>query len=314
MLLDRIALFVNVAKHQNLAKTARGMHVSSSAVSQRLKSLERDFGVKLYKRNKTGIELTNEGRLLLTTASQVLNQLDTLRKTLNPDSEKPVQRLSVGGTYNTSAKYLPSAIATFQKIHPEIQVTFLTSHGRAVENWIRDGELDIAIVQSPSESCIAELYTEYFAMDNLAFFACAGHPLTKKQKISLEDLANTPLIVRAGGTGATQRILTLLESRSFKLNVALRCASPDAVKAAVRRKMGVGILFHNLIEDDIRRKELKILRVPGLPRMSGTSYIVYDKTKPLKHPAAEFLAILHDMKSRQKNPIVVRNLTGTDQS
>ena len=91
MLLDRIELFVNVAKHQSLAKTARGMHVSPSSVSQRLKSLENDFGVKLYKRNKDGIELTSAGRTVLSTANQVLHQLDTLRQTLKSNAQKAVK-------------------------------------------------------------------------------------------------------------------------------------------------------------------------------------------------------------------------------
>jgi LysR family transcriptional regulator, transcriptional activator of the cysJI operon len=302
MLLDRIELFVNVAKDCNLAKTARGMHVSPSSVSQRLKSLEKDFGARLYRRTKNGIELTYAGRALLSTANQVLHQLQSLRRTLNPYSEKRVQTLSVGGTFTPSAKHLPSAIAAFQKSHPEIQITFLTSHRPTVEKWTRDGEVELAIVQSPSKSCIAELCAEPFAVDTLAFFAHAGHPLAKKQKISFEELANTPLIVREAWE-PMERVLALVRSRGLKLNVALRCDSPDAVKAAVRAKMGIGILFHDLIEEDIRRKELKILRIPGLPRMSARSYIVYDKTKPLNHPATEFLALLRYMKTQQKKPI-----------
>ena len=219
MLLDRIELFVNVAKHQNLAKTARGMHVSPSSISQRLKSLENDFGVKLYKRNKDGIELTNAGRTLLSTASQVLIQLDTLRKTLNPHSETAVQTLTVGATYNPSARAVPSAIAAFQKHYPGIKVRFLTSYRRTVEKWVRDGEVDIALIQSPSESCIAELTTEHFALDSLALFAYSGHPLTKKQNVGLADLAKVPLIVRED-TGTTQKMLSLLRSRGLTLNVA----------------------------------------------------------------------------------------------
>jgi DNA-binding transcriptional LysR family regulator len=301
MLLDRIELFVNVAKHQSLAKTARGMHVSASSVSQRLKSLEKDFGVKLYQRNKDGIELTDAGRLLLSTASQVLNQLDTLRKTLNSGSEKVVQRLVVGATYNPSARDLPSAIATFQKTHPDIKVTFLSAHRVAVERWVRDGEVDIAIVQSPSESCVADLFTEYFSVDTVTVFAHACHSLAKKQKLTVEELAQTPLIIR-DGRGTSHKMLNVLRSRGLKLNIALRCASPDAVKAAVRKKMGVGILFHNQIEEDIRRKDFKVLKFDGLPRIAGNSYIVYDKTKPLNAPATEFVALLRKMKSRQTKP------------
>jgi DNA-binding transcriptional LysR family regulator len=170
MLLDRIELFITVAKYQSVAKTARGMHVSPSSVSQRLKSLERDFGVKLYKRNKDGIELTNEGRTLLSTASEVLNQIDTLRRTLNPNSDRTLQqRLVVGATYNPSAKYLPAAIASFQKGRPDAVVTLLTSYRREVEKWVRDGEVDIAIIQSPSESCMADFLPSILRSTPLPF-------------------------------------------------------------------------------------------------------------------------------------------------
>jgi DNA-binding transcriptional LysR family regulator len=308
VLLNRLELFVKVAQQQNLAKTARGMHVSPSSVSQRLKCLEKDFGAKLYKRTRHGIELTNAGRVFLSTAHHILTELDTLRTSLCPNSEKNIQTLSVGGTFTPSAKYLPSAIAAFQKNHPEIEVRFLTADRHRVEKSIKDGEVDIGIVQSPSDSCKAEFFTEHFVMDRLVFFAYAGHPLAKKHEISFDDLANTPLIVREGW-GETQTVLTLLRSRGLKLNVTLRCASPDAVKAAVRRNMGIGILFHDLIEEDIRRKELKVLKVRGLPRLRGSSYIVYDKAKALNRPATQFLGLLRNIKSRQAKPIDIRSAT-----
>jgi DNA-binding transcriptional LysR family regulator len=313
VLLDRIELFVNAAKYHNLAKTARGMHVSPSSVSQRLKSLERDFGAKLYKKNKDGIELTSAGQALLSTAKQVLHQLDTLRKTLNPGLEKSVQTLAVAGSYNPSAKHLPAAIAAFKKAYPEISVTFLTSYRPTVEKWVREGEVEIALVQNPSQSCMDELYTEHFAADSLVFFTHIADPLCKKQKVGFDDLANTPLIVRESWE-PTEKVLALLKSRGVTLNIALRCASPDAVKAAVRRKMGIAMLFHDLIEDDVRRKELKILRIKGVPPMNGNSYIVFNKTTDLNPPAKEFLAILRDMKRSQKKPVALRTQTGTNDS
>ena len=245
MLLNQIELFVTVARNHNLGKTARQIHVSASSVCQRLKSLENGLGVKLYKKNKEGIELTGAGQTLLTTASEFLNQLDSLRKPLNHDPEKAVQSLTIGGTYNPSVKYLPSAIAAFQKTHPDIKATFLTSDRANIQKLVRESEVDIAIIQSPSES--ADFNLEHFAVDNLTFFAHPMHPLAKKQKLDFEDLAETPVIVR-DERGASQSMLKQLECRGLNLNVTLRCVSPDWVKAAVRRKMGVGILFYNQIE------------------------------------------------------------------
>jgi DNA-binding transcriptional LysR family regulator len=297
MILDRIELFLAVAKHQNLGKTAREMHVSASSVCQRLKCLENDFGVKLYKKNKEGIELTAAGESLLTTGSEVLNQLDTLRKRLNPESDTAVQPLTIGGTYNTSAKYLPSAIAAFQKTHPHVPVRFLTADRAGVEKFVRESEVDVAIVQSASRPC--EVSVEDFASDNLTFFSHPTHPLAKKKRLTLADLSQAPLIIR-DGRGTTEKLLKQLKCRGLTPNIVLRCASPDAVKTAVRGKLGIGILFCNIIEEDVRQKSLRGLRVSNLPTLVGNSYIIYSKTKPLSATVTDFVALLRFMRTRLK--------------
>ena len=98
-------------------------------------------------------------------------------------------------------------------------------------------------------------------------------------------------------------MLQQLKCRGLTPNIALRCASPDAVKAAVRRKMGVGILFYNLVEEDIKRKDLKTLKFSGLPKLVGNSHIVYSKSKPLSCAANDFLTLLRSMKTRIKSPV-----------
>jgi DNA-binding transcriptional LysR family regulator len=300
--LNRIELFVTVAKHQKLAKTAQEMHVSASSVCQRLKSLENDFGVKLYKKNKEGIELTGAGQTLLTTASDVLNQLENLRKTLNRDSQTPVQSLTIGGTYNPSAKHLPSAIAAFQKTHPGIKVRFITSDRISIEKLVRESEVDVAIVQSASRPSDININAEHFSSDNLSFFAHPGHPLAKNKRLGLADLSQAPLIIR--DTRSTiENLFKQLEHQGLTLNVTLRCISPEAVKAAVRRKMGVGVLFYNHIDEDVKRKDLKILKFAGFPKFVGNSYIVYSKSKPLSCAAGEFLTLLRSMKTPLKNSV-----------
>ena len=126
--------------------------------------------------------------------------------------------------------------------------------------------------------------------------------MAKKKKLDFEDLVQNFLVIREG-RGATYKMLEQLTHRGLALNVILRCVSPDAVKAAVRRKMGLGILFYNLIEEDIKRKDLKSLKFPGLPKVVGHSYIVHSKNKPLSCIANDFLTLLQSMKTPVKNPV-----------
>ena len=317
MLLDRIQLFVRVVANRNLAKAAREMHVSPSSVTQRLKALERDFGVKLYSAHRAGIELTPAGETLLATASEVLHRIESLQQVIKATAEESVRNdeqakiLTVAATYNPSAKYLPVAIATFKKRQPNVEVTFVSSIRSRVEQCLRDGESEIALIQSPSNECRSALHVEHFADDVLCFFTYAGHPLTRPRNLTISALSKSALIVRAG-KGTTQKALGLLRARGIKPNIVLRCATPHAVKAAVLNKMGVGILFRNMLDEEVRRRKFKLLRIAGLPPLTGSTYIVFQRTKPLSAPAAEFLAILRALKLKQKRPVELREPTDTE--
>ncbi len=83
MTLHQLSVWVVVAKHQNVSKTADELHIRQPSVSQQIKSLENEFGIKLYKVNMVnkgkGIELTQAGRLLLKYAKLILLQVKSLR-------------------------------------------------------------------------------------------------------------------------------------------------------------------------------------------------------------------------------------------
>ena len=84
-------------------------------------------------------------------------------------------------------------------------------------------------------------------------------------------------------------MLNELKARGLKnLNVALRCGTPNAIKAAVKNKMGIGILFSDTLQEELARKEFKVLKFSGVPELLGHSYILFNKKKPLSLPLTTF--------------------------
>jgi DNA-binding transcriptional LysR family regulator len=162
-----------------------------------------------------------------------------------------------------------------------------------IERMVQQCEVDIALVQSPTKAYGVHL--EHFAVDYLVLFAHPAHPLAKRKRLKLSTISETPLIVREG-RGSTEKLLRQLKSRGVNVNVTLRCLSPDAVKSAVRQQIGIGILFCELIIDDIERKDLKVLRVDGVPKLAGHSYIVFSRKRPLSSAAEEFVRLLRSRK------------------
>jgi DNA-binding transcriptional LysR family regulator len=81
------------------------------------------------------------------------------------------------------------------------------------------------------------------------------------------------------------------------LKVVLRCDTPEGVKAAVRNRLGVGLLFRGSVENNIKRGEFKAIKLPA-DAVEGTYFIVYHKTRPLSPLAQDFLTLLRQRQNR----------------
>ncbi len=300
--LNRLRTFVVVAKHLNLRKAAQELRISQPSVSQQLKVLEEYFGVPLHTKSGRGIELTEKGRLFLEDAEVILSQFKRLEeKFRNRFPAADASSLTVGGTYGPSAILLPSVIMKFKKKYPKINVNLVTASQRALERKLYRGELEIAVVSSVEPP--SHFHSQPFGtMESVAFVA-VDHPLAKKKELSLPDLAKTPLIIR-GGRGAaksiTEIILKQLSDLGFKVNIAMRSDSSEAVKAAVRKKAGVGILYRDVLKASLRRGEFKLINLAGI-NMKGNLFIIYPQARSLSANARAFLALLHQWQRIHSN-------------
>ena len=116
----------------------------------------------------------------------------------------------------------------------------------------------------------------------------------------MTDLARITLVIRHGkdSHGTTEQILKDLRNNGGSFEIAMRCDSPQAVKEAVRRNVGVGILFKTVVEADIRRGEFRKINLFGL-ELAGKTCIVYHKYKPLTPSAQKFLDILREQRTKR---------------
>jgi len=93
MTLHQLEIWIVVAKHQSVTKTADELHVRQPTVSQQIKSLQNEFGIKLYKAYAgRGIELTQAGKLLLKYAKLILLQVNNLEKKLKSSRKRRGRR------------------------------------------------------------------------------------------------------------------------------------------------------------------------------------------------------------------------------
>jgi DNA-binding transcriptional LysR family regulator len=162
------------------------------------------------------------------------------------------------------------------------------------------GDVEVALVTTAPES--ASLCVEPYRREQMVAFVSVNHPLASKERLSLAEILCQPLVVRAerGLHGTILKILREYEREGFKMNVAMRCESPDAVKAAVRKKAGVGFLYKDLLKTDSRTRDFKILKAKGL-KLDARSFVIYHKERALSANAGDFLKILYRQRRNRAN-------------
>jgi DNA-binding transcriptional LysR family regulator len=294
MTLHQLRIFSAVAKHLNISKAAVALHISQPSVSEQLKLLQEECGVKLYKSTGRGIELARDGRLFLKEAEFTLLQVERLKGIFSPNlRESEARFLTVGGTLGPSARFLPGLASIFRRTHPRVQLNLRTDSSPVMEQLVQNSEVEIALITTTTAS--PRLIYEPFRQEELVLFVSSGHPLSKGKQLSLAEFPQIPLVILKKGqreAGGAAKILHQIEERGFHPTVMMCCETAEAIKFAVTTTKGLGILHRDLVEPDIHRGNLRIIHILGL-KTHTESYIIYSKEKPLSANAKDFLALLH---------------------
>jgi len=218
MLLDHLRSFFTVAKHLGLREASSELHLTQSAVSKRLKSLQDALGAKLYTRNSTGIELTEAGHLALNKIAPILKQVEELEATFRrkiPQEQQPIV-FSVAGAFSLGAELLPSMIARYEKSHAGVTVNCHTGSSQQVQQMLREGRTEIGLSTYPPIT--GDMASEPFRVQTLVFFVNPRHPLASRRHLTLADVLAYPLVTRGmmGGPTWIQDILRQLGEKGFK--------------------------------------------------------------------------------------------------
>ncbi|MFJ5218878.1 LysR family transcriptional regulator [Streptomyces sp. NPDC088354] len=138
--------FVAVVDEGGLSAAARAMHVSQSALSQTVRSLERQVGGRLLVRDHSGARPTELGVTLLARARALVEEHDELMATLTRPAA-PVGRLRVGVPLELPTDLLPMAIAEVSATYPNVPVDLQHAPSTAQLAALRAGEIEIALVR-----------------------------------------------------------------------------------------------------------------------------------------------------------------------
>ncbi|WP_322059269.1 LysR family transcriptional regulator [Paraburkholderia sp. J63] len=214
MKIQHLRCFVSVAEKGSMRAAAEHLGLSATAVSLALRELERRTGAPLFSRQPQGVQLTYPGRRLLAHARLILTQIDRAEEEIEQIQGLTGGAVTIGVTPWVSETILPSALAVFQRLRPDVRLDFSEAIGTSHE-WLRDGTLDFLIGLAAPRALSANFVSRELFRCGLAIVARQGHPLANAT--SLRDLDGQSWVMTMREDTHEQRHSAMLKRHGVKL-------------------------------------------------------------------------------------------------
>lgn len=260
----QLQIFSVAAAHMSFARAAESLHLTHSAVSLQIKQLEDVSGVQLFDRIGKKIFLTEAGDILLDHARKILQLLKDADESLTALKGLRGGRVTVAVTSHAEF-FAPGLLADFRKLHADVRVRLLVSNREEVTRLLASNEVDLGIMGRPPASMEAEAVS--FAPHPLVIIANAGHPLARRKRITIEELAAETMIVREAGSGTRTAMESFFREHAIEPRIDMEMGSNEAIKQAVVAGLGISFISQHTLGVELTTGRLVILKVEDTPVM-----------------------------------------------
>jgi len=285
--LQQLRGFCYAAQAGSISKAAERLFLSQPSVSLQIQALEREFKTKLFERHGPKIMLTPDGESLFELALPLVEGVDSLEEAFAARRDSITRgRLSIAAGESTILYILPEFVETFVEAHPGIDLHLHNVTGQEGLEQLRMGEVDFAI--GPMlEQHDDIIYHPVFSY-NTVLITAHGHPLTKSDEVSLEDISSYPLILPPR-TLTTYRIVDRVFSHyNLRYEVKLEAGGYEVIKRYVAMNLGISIVSSVCVRDEDPLAVIDVDRF--FPKR--TYGIVLRKGKFLTPQAKRFIEIM----------------------
>jgi DNA-binding transcriptional LysR family regulator len=284
--LRQLRAFVAVAQEQSITRAAGRLHLTASALSMLVSSLEAELAVRLFERTTRRVVLTEEGQALLPSVQMVFKDLDQAFDGLRQLSARRRGRFAVATSPLLAATLLPQLLASFRLRFPDIAVDLLDLPVDGIAQAVREGRADFGVCTADQE--VAGLLTTTLYQDRLMLACLADHPLAGRKEVRWNELVGEQLALLRPGSG-----LRSLADRGFseigeQVVPAFEVAHVSTAVGLVEAGLAVAILPSYALS---RTRSPSVVAVPlTAPVMQRDIVALTDSQRELTGPCEAFLA------------------------
>jgi DNA-binding transcriptional LysR family regulator len=286
---SNLRIFEAVARHNNFSRAADELAVSQPYVSNQIGELEQKLDLILFRRVGRRVYLTDAGNRLYAHATSLLSQLAAAEDSMAELRSKVSGRLECATTSIPAQYILPSFLEQLGETHPGLQVVLHISGSKDVEAMVASGRVELGITLS--QAVPDELEGTEIGRDDLLVILSPKHRLASRDTMTIEELADEPLIVREPTSGTRAFIEDLFLRSGLHIRYGPELNNNEVIKSMVVAGVGIAILPTRVVDQDIQSGRLKAVTLEGA-ELSRPIRVVVRRSQDLTTTAEIFRSIL----------------------
>ena len=283
--LKQLAVFVSIYQTGSTSRASEELHLSQSAVSSALTELESRLQMPLFERVSRRLNQHPNAHPIYIQAQAILGQ----SLTLEHYHQYQAGQIHIGASTTIGNYVLPSLLGKLYEALPDANVDMYIANTQEVVSEVEQLNIDIALVEGmPRPVDMKVIEQREWRTDTLMIFAKRDSKWLKNvatysqykdcYQLSINQLAQLPLLVREAGSGTRQIIDEQLLKYLPNAEVVKAIHQSEAIKHMVSADIGLGCLSQHVIETELATGELVQVNVAGID-LSRTWWLVWHKAR-----------------------------------
>jgi DNA-binding transcriptional LysR family regulator len=294
--LRKLRHLVVLSEELNFARAAKKVHLTQSALSRSIQSLEEELGGKLFDRDLHGVALTAIGRQVLKRARELLTNAANLQHEVILMQQRELGNVKLGAGPFPGATFLPPILAELARDHPRLCIEVEINNWEYLMQHLHDEHIEFFIADVRSIAVDRKIAIQRFARQYGGFFCRPGHPLRVTRIRHPRELLAYPLSAVRMPSGIKQELMRYLDpSVTEELKTNLVCDNPGVLNYVTLHSDSILLSTYAAIADELADGRLIALDLPDRPAIYADMGVVSLAGRSLSPSAAWLVERMHSL-------------------
>jgi DNA-binding transcriptional LysR family regulator len=286
--LSELRVFITAAEELNFSRAAQRLHLSQSAVSQNIQSLERAYGIELFVRHGRSVQLSEAGQAILPLAHEMFNAARLLEDALINANGEVSGELSFGCATTSGRYFIPNLLASFQGTNPHVRTRLsLMSRPAVIEGILGQG-MNLGMVSRLVEH--RDIESQLIFEDRVIMIVPPNHIWAHRASVRPEEVLEQPFISRENGSGTYQVLYDHMRQHGIdpeNLNIVTELGDAEAVQMAVEKGLGITFISEMMAARSLALGRVKRIKVEGF-NLTQQIYLIRHVARNFTHAETKF--------------------------